>query len=81
MYSLNIMENGEHCTSTVHDSLVEAKIKNRLPMDTISTPKSFFISFTNAFFNTLSWTQTWGNGKTDCFKRYFLIENLFLRKL
>ncbi|WP_144283274.1 hypothetical protein [Chryseobacterium echinoideorum] len=44
LYSVNIMENGEHCTSTVHDSLVEAKIIRRLPYGTICTPSSFLIT-------------------------------------
>ncbi len=29
IYSINIMENGSHCTSTVRDSLIEAKILER----------------------------------------------------
>lgn len=41
MYSVNIMENGEHCTSTVHDSLVEAKIIKSMAYGSICTPKSF----------------------------------------
>lgn len=41
MYSVNIMENGEHCTSTVHDSLVEAKIIKNMAYGSICTPKYF----------------------------------------
>ena len=35
------MENGEHCTSTVYNSLVEAKLIKKLPFWVICTPKSF----------------------------------------
>lgn len=31
IYSVNIMENGEHCTSTVYKSLLEAKLIKKLP--------------------------------------------------
>ena len=35
------MENGEHCTSTVYKSLLEAKLIKKLPFWVICTPKSF----------------------------------------
>ena len=41
IYSVNIMENGEHCTSTVYKSLFEAKLIKKLPFWVICTPKSF----------------------------------------
>ena len=41
IYSVNIMEDGEHCTSTVYHSLLEAKIIKRFPLGTICTPKTF----------------------------------------
>ena len=35
------MENGEHCTSTVYQSLLNAKIIKKFPFGTICTPKNF----------------------------------------
>ena len=35
------MENGEHCTSTVYNSLVEAGVIKRMSYGVICTPKSF----------------------------------------
>lgn len=35
------MENGEHCTSTVHNSLVEAGVIKRMSYGVICNPKSF----------------------------------------
>ena len=35
------MENGEHCTSTVYKSLLEAKLIKKLSFWVICTPKSF----------------------------------------
>ena len=40
IYSVNIIENGSHCTSTVRDSLIEAKLINRI-YGSICTPSSF----------------------------------------
>jgi len=39
--NLTVMENGEHCTSTVYKSLLEAKLIKKLPFWVICTPKSF----------------------------------------
>ena len=41
VYSVSIMEDGEHCTSTVYKSLLEAKLIKKLPFWVICTPKSF----------------------------------------
>lgn len=43
IYSVNIMEDGEHCTSTVYQSLLNAKIIKKFPFGTICTPENFLI--------------------------------------
>lgn len=41
IYSVNIMEDGDHCTSTVKDSLVEAKLIPPQSLTTVCIPSSF----------------------------------------
>lgn len=52
IYSVNVLENGDHCTTTVKDSLVNANvIPPQRPLE-ICTPKSFLVHMQNFSINS-----------------------------